>query len=71
MSEETQVILNRASALVELARDLGIVLTIETKPRQPLAMGHYDMVIAVRPARVMASQRVQHLPSDDTEGGGL
>lgn len=50
--ENTQeVILRRATALVELARECGFVLTIETQPREPLAMGYYDMVVGVRPAR--------------------
>lgn len=49
-----EVVLNRAAALVQFARECGMVLTIETQSRQPLAMGHYDMVVGVRPARVMA-----------------
>jgi hypothetical protein len=32
-----------------------MVLTIETQPCQPLAMGHFDMVVGVRPARSPAS----------------
>lgn len=69
MTIETQtnqeVILRRATALVELARECGLVLTIDTRPRVPLAMGHYDMVVGVRPAR----NTVHHLPAGDTEGG--
>ena len=68
MSIESEIILGRASALVELAREFGMVLTIETKPRQPLAMGHYDMVVGLRPVRVLA-QAVQHIPSDEAKGG--
>jgi len=73
MSEETNrdVILRRAVALVELARECGLVLTIETQPRQPLKIGHYDMVVGVRPARQPAEQSIKHLPSDDTEGGAV
>lgn len=66
-----EVVLTRAAALVQLARECGMVLTIETQPRQPLAMGHFDMVGGVRPARAMAKPAVQHLPADDTEGGGV
>lgn len=55
-----EVVLNRAAALVQFARECGMVLTIETQSRQPLAMGHYDMVVGVRPARVMAAQ-AEHL----------
>lgn len=69
MSTGTEIIMTRATALVEFARECGVVLTIETQPRQPLAMGHYDMVICARPARQLAQPTVQHLPSDDTEGG--
>lgn len=71
MADETnrEVILRRAVALVELARECGMVLTIETKPRQPLMMGFYDMEVSVRPARVLDAPKVRHLASDDTEGG--
>ena len=29
----------------------GVVLTIEQEPLQPLAMGHYETIVSVRPAR--------------------
>lgn len=67
MTTQTDIILTRATALVELAREFGLVLTIETKPRQPLQMGYYDMVVGVRPAR--HTPLFAHLPADDTEGG--
>lgn len=44
-----------AQQLVHMAELAGVVVTISTHPRQPLAMGNYDMVAEVRPARVMAS----------------
>ena len=44
----------KAEALVAQAKACQVVVTIDLKPRQPLAMGHYDMVVDVRPARVMA-----------------
>lgn len=69
MNTGTEIVLHRAAALVEFARECGVVLTIETQPRQPLAMGHYDMVVGMRPARQLAQPTVQHLPADDTEGG--
>lgn len=49
-----EVVLNRAVALVQFARECGMVLTIETQPCRPLAMGHFDMVVGVRPARQLA-----------------
>lgn len=44
-------ILEQAQRLIEEAKRHGVVLTIETEPRQPLAMGSYDMVASVRRAR--------------------
>lgn len=43
----------KAKKLVRLAQGYGMTLTIETKPRHPLAMGSYDMVITLRPANEM------------------
>lgn len=40
-----------ATRLVERAKQLGLVLTIEQQPLQPLAMGHYDTLVSVREAR--------------------
>ena len=34
--------------LVEKARDLGYVVTVETVPKKPLAMGNYGMEVVVR-----------------------
>lgn len=39
-----------ARAISELANLSGLVLTIETKPQQPLAMGNYTIVVNVRPS---------------------
>jgi hypothetical protein len=71
MSAEKELILNRASALVELAQSMGLVLTVETQPRKPFAMGHFDMVVGVRQARKPTQYAVKHVPCDDTEGGDL
>jgi len=38
----------QALQLVERARWHGVVLTIQTEPRQPLAMGNYSMVVDTR-----------------------
>lgn len=44
-------ILDDARRLIERAQHSGVVLTIETQPRQPLAMGNYDLVVETREAR--------------------
>lgn len=46
--ESAAVILQRAEALVQLAKGFGYVLTIQTQPREPLQMGNYDVVVDVR-----------------------
>ena len=40
-----------AEALIAEAQRLGLVITIEQRPLQPLAMGHHETVAMVRPAR--------------------
>lgn len=37
-----------AQALSELANSAGLILTIETRPKAPLAMGNYIIVVGVR-----------------------
>lgn len=37
--------------LVAAAERTGLVITIEQRPLQPLAMGHHETVVSVRPAR--------------------
>lgn len=44
-------IMRQASALIADAAAEGFVVTIETVPREPLAMGNFDMVAHVREAR--------------------
>ena len=44
-------VLRSAAALIAEAERLGLVLTIEQRPLQPLAMGHHETVAAVRPKR--------------------
>lgn len=39
-----------AVALSTLAQLNGMVVTIETKPLQPLAMGNYSIAIDIRPS---------------------
>jgi len=38
--------------LIQLAAKDGFVVTVELKPLKPLAMGNYETVVDVRPARV-------------------
>lgn len=50
---ESQADVERAAQrLVQEAERLGIVLTVEQVPLQPLAMGHHQTVVSVRPARM-------------------
>lgn len=44
----------QAAELAEFAKSVGLVLTIERRPLLPLAMGHAETVVDVRPARVIA-----------------
>lgn len=41
-------------ALVAMAQDCGVVVTVEQVPLQPLAMGHYAHRVHCRPARESA-----------------
>lgn len=45
-----------ADMVANVADILGVVLTVTQRPRLPLAMGNYDTVVEVRPARVMAEK---------------
>ncbi len=45
-----------AENLISLAEEAGVVVTIATVPKTPLAMGNHEMVSHVRIARVMAVQ---------------
>ena len=44
----------RAQELVRQALSDGVVITISIAPRQPLAMGNYDLAVDVRERRVLA-----------------
>lgn len=46
----------QAFELAEWAKSVGLVLTIERRPLLPLAMGHAETVVDVRPARVLADK---------------
>lgn len=48
MKTNQQIIAHRALALVELAKEMGFVLTIETEALKPLALGNYDIIVTVR-----------------------
>lgn len=51
---------NAANNLLHLARIYGVVPTIETVPRTPLAMGNYHLRLSLRPTR--------HLAAADADG---
>ena len=46
----------QAFELAEFAKSVGLVLTIERRPLLPLAMGHAETVVDMRPARVLAAK---------------
>lgn len=48
---EGQAIATAARDLVAYAKHHGLVLSIEQRPLLPLAMGHHETVVSVRPAR--------------------
>lgn len=50
-----------AQALVRDALDHGVVVTVSIKPRRPLAMGNYDLVVDVRERRVLAEPIVREV----------
>ena len=41
-----------AYAVLQIAEKHNLVVTIEQQPLRPLAMGHYEAVVSVRPNRV-------------------
>lgn len=41
-------------SIVKDAADEGLVLAVDQRPLQPLAMGNYETVVIVRPARSKA-----------------
>lgn len=43
-------LMTAAQMLTDTAGAYGLTLTINTTPRQPLAMGHYDMECELRPS---------------------
>lgn len=50
----------QAVELAEYTKSVGLVLTIERRPLLPLAMGHAETVVDVRPARVLATKAEAH-----------
>lgn len=51
-SEKKRFILDCAQRVIDGANWMGVVLTIELQPQEPLSSGNYKMVAEVRPARV-------------------
>lgn len=50
-AKASAAVATEAAVLIERARRAGVVLTIETVPRQPLAMRNYDLVVQTREVR--------------------
>lgn len=50
-AKASAAVATEAAVLIERARRAGVVLTIETEPRQPLAMGNYDLMVQTREVR--------------------
>lgn len=50
-AKASAAVATEAAVLIERARRAGVVLTIETEPRQPLAMRNYDLVVQTREVR--------------------
>lgn len=50
----TESIKRRAESLVKQSADFGYIVTVTQRPLNPLAMGHHETVVEVRPARVLA-----------------
>lgn len=50
--EHVKAVAILGAALKVLAEGMGVVLTIDQRPLQPPAMGHYETLVSVRPARV-------------------
>jgi hypothetical protein len=48
-----------ARQLVAYASSVGLVLTIEQRPLQPLAQGHFETVVSVREARPYPANTLQ------------
>ena len=51
--EVTIYVRTQAFELAEWAKSVGVVLTIERRPLLPLAMGHAETVVDVRPAAIV------------------
>jgi len=56
---DTREVLNLAELLVFTAMNCGLVVTVETVPLAPLAMGHYDLKVNVRPNRATVQRLLQ------------
>lgn len=50
-AKASAAVATEAAVLIERARRAGVVLTIETVPRQPLAGGNYDLAVQTREVR--------------------
>ncbi len=55
-------LLQEAVRVIQAAQDLGFVLTIDLAPRRPLAMGNYEALATVWPARGLRGDYEPPLP---------
>ena len=54
-ADDADGIVPAAHRLIAEASRIGLVVTIEQRPLQPLAMGNHESVVSVRPARQVAT----------------
>lgn len=56
-------------ALIQVAASRGLVVTIETVPEKPLAMGNYGLLVSVREDRAAAALKAKTLEDNDAKVG--
>lgn len=60
LDQAAKVLLHHANNLIMEAAKIGLILTIETLPMQPLAMGNYALKVELRNSnKVYRSQQLE------------
>lgn len=67
MTTSEKIILESARNLIKEAYNLGIVITIDSVPQQPLAMGNFEMVPSVRVARIKEVKEIEYVYDYESE----